>query len=181
VAHPSVMSSFFAPSMPFHPEELHKHVVELERTYCLIPDPDTNQKTALAKAIISATASFVEGCLDSMFCPTLNQLAIPQTLHNAMIGGFRGLQNKIDFAKKHLAPLRNGWRVKDNAASKFIENRQKNSLGLVQLRNKIDHGNHVSQSELRLEDIGYFRRCGCAYLDQVYASLGIAKPGWLDS
>jgi len=175
-----MMPSFFAPPMPFHPEELHKHVKELERIYHLIPDPDTNQKTALAKAIISATASFVEGCLDSMFRPTLSQLTIPQTLNDAMLGGLRGLQDKITFAKKRLAPLRNGWKVKDNVASKFIEGRfPNNKPGLVQLRNLIDHGNPVSQTELRLDDIGYFRRCGCTYLEQVYASLGIAKPGWL--
>ena len=166
--------------MPFHPEELHQHVKELERLYAVIPGLDTNAKTALAKAIISATASFVEGCLDSMSSQTLRQLGIPQVWTDDIVLGLKGLYDKITFVKKRLAHLRSGWQVKDNALSKFIEDRLgENRPGLLKLRNLIDHGNVVAQADLRLNNITYFRLAACTYLEQVYTSLGIGKPGWL--
>lgn len=61
--HPSEMQSFFAPPMPFHPEELHKHVTELERAFGQLPSEDLNARTAVAKATVAAVAAFMEGSI----------------------------------------------------------------------------------------------------------------------
>lgn len=177
--HPSLMPSFFAPPMPFHPEELYKQIKELERLYRGIPVSDTNARTAQAKAVISSASSCVEGCVISLSRQTLGELGVPEPLTDHMLGKLRGLRDKLEFAKKKLAPLRNGWNVKDDAASQFVEDRSGDVPGLRKLRNKIDHGDVVAQSDLRLNDIEYFRRAICAYLEQVYDSLGVARPGWL--
>lgn len=57
------MQSFFAPPMPFHPEELHKHVTELERAFGQLPGEDLNARTAVAKATVAAVAAFMEGSI----------------------------------------------------------------------------------------------------------------------
>lgn len=180
MTHPSIMPSFFAPPMPFHPEELHRDVRLLEQIYDLIPIADTNLRTSLAKAIICATSNFMEGCLDSMTVQTLGELRVPQPISNHVLDGLRGLADKTTFAKERLAPLRKGWQVKDDASSQFVENRLgQRSPGLRQLRNWIDHGEVMAQTALRLNDVAYFRRAACAYLEQVYTSLGIETPAWL--
>lgn len=109
--HPSLVLSFFAPPKPFHPEELYKHVKELERLYCAIPASDTNARTAQAKAIVSGTDSFAEGCLISVFRQTLGEIGVPEPLVDSMLHNLRGLRRKLEFAKNKLAPLRNGWTV----------------------------------------------------------------------
>lgn len=99
-----------------------------------------------------------------------------------MLGKLRhsGLQDKTEFLKKQLAGLRAGWQVRDCPASKFVEERMPdNKPGLRALRNKVDHGNVVEQADLRLNNITEFRNFACVYLEEVYASLGVAKPGWL--
>ncbi len=166
--------------MPFHPEELYKHVKQLEQIYTTIPASDTNARTALAKAIISASANFLEGCLTALIGETLAVLAVPQSVREHVLGGFRGLKNKRLFVKERLAGLRSKWQVKENDISKFVEGRMKgNKPGLSQLRNKIGHGEVVQMQDLRLNNIGYFRDSACKYLEQVYASVGVGKPGWL--
>lgn len=178
--HPSMMPSFFTLPMPFHPEELHKHVKELERVYSTSPNLDTNGKEALAKAIISATASFVEGCIDAVSEQTVAELGNPPNLRAAKPDGHAGLYDKTEYVKNQLAPLRMGWIVKTDAISQFVEGGVGTpEPGLRGLRNLIAHGNLVGQKHLRLDNISYFRNAACDYLEQVYASLGIAKPGWL--
>jgi hypothetical protein len=61
--HPSEMQSFLAPPMPFHPEELHKHVTELERAFDRLPGEDLNARTAVAKATVAAVGAFMEGSI----------------------------------------------------------------------------------------------------------------------
>jgi len=176
---PSLMVSFFAPPMPFRPEELYKHVRELEGLYGTIAASDTNARTAQAKAIVSATDSFLEGWLGSLFQQTLGELGVPESFRGFVVGKLRGLRAKLEFAKKMLAPLRQGWKVQDDAVSKFVEDRSGNDPGLPTLRNRIDHGDVVAQSDLRLNSIEFFRQTACTYLEQVYDSLGVGRPGWL--
>ena len=92
VMHPSLMPSYFAPPMPFHPEELHKHVKQLEQTYAEIPSADGNARIAVAKAIISATASFVEGCLDDLTRFTLAEVGVPHPIGEWVLEKRRGFQ-----------------------------------------------------------------------------------------
>lgn len=132
--------------MPFHPEELYKHVKELERLYSEIPLSDTNARTAQAKAIVSCTDSFVEGCLSSLFRQTLAELGVPEPLRDPLLRGSRSLGAKLEFAKQTLAPLRNGWKLKDDGVSQFVEDRLRTAPGLPTLRNKIDHGGEVTPS-----------------------------------
>ncbi len=171
--HPSLMPSYFAPPMPFHPEELYKHIKHLEQVYTTIPTADGNARTAVAKAIIAATASFVEGCLDDLITFSLTEVGVPQSIREWVMANLRSLRNKTDFLKKRLAGLRVGWQVKDSQTSKFVEGQ------LPELRNKVDHGDVVEQANLRLDRIAEFRILACEYLEQVYASMGVGTPGWL--
>jgi hypothetical protein len=171
---PSSMQ-FYAAPLPFHPEELYKHVKDLERIFATIPDH--NGRVTLAKAIIAATGSFVEGCLDDLIRMTLGRVGVPAPiqkwiLDNKSSGIARsGMARKSEFLKDLLAGLRSGWKV-SKRASDFIE-------GVRQLRNKVDHGNAVDEVDLRFGSIHDFRTMACDYLEQVYASVDEPKPGWL--
>ena len=181
MTHPSLMPSFFAPPMPFHPEELHKHVKELERIYLTLPETDGNGRIALAKSVISATASFVEGCLDALCEQVLGELGMPSDLSNPLLNRLWGLNVKIDYVKHSLAPKRNGWLVINNNIAMFVENRLPNKQqGLLTLRNLIDHGDVVNIPALRMDNITFFRITACKYLERVYQSLGVGRPGWLN-
>jgi hypothetical protein len=140
--------------MPFHPEELHKHVKQLEQAYAEIPSADGNARIAVAKAIISATASFVEGCLDDLTRFTLAEVGVPHPIGEWVLEKRRGFQDKKEFLKEQLAVLRAGWQVNDCPESLFVEGRMKhNKPGLFQLRNKVAHGDVVDQADLRLHSI----------------------------
>ncbi|HYA39897.1 MAG TPA: hypothetical protein VEF34_01230 [Syntrophobacteraceae bacterium] len=176
------MESFFAPPMPFHPEELYKHIRHLEQVYNAIPPTDGNARTAMAKAIISATASFVEGCVDDLITFTLAAVGVPPPILEWVKGRrrLRGLDDKIQLLKSVLAGLRAGWQVKESPASQFIEGPMPdNKPGLRQLRNKVDHGSVVEQADLRVDRVAEFRILACEYLVQVYASMNVGTPGWL--
>lgn len=174
------MPSYFAPPMPFHPEELYGHLKQLEQVFAGLSLSNTNARVAMAKAMISATASFVEGCLDCLAAFTLSDLQVPQPARDQILERLRGLQDKTELLKKRLAGLRSGWQVQDGPASQFVEGRIPSGRpGLRQLRNLVDHGDVVEQADLRLENIGEFRGYARSYLEAVYASLGVETPGWL--
>jgi hypothetical protein len=168
--------------MPFQPEELYKHVKQLEHAYMALPTADANARVAVAKAIVSANASLVEGCLDDLIRFVLTEVGVPSPIVK-WIGKRRklqGLQDKMNFLKDVLSTLRAGWLIQDGQASRFAEGRMPDGKpGLVQLRNKVDHGEVVDQSDLRLNSIDSFRTNLCDYLKEVYASMKAPPTGWL--
>ena len=77
--HPSQMEAFAAPPMPFHLEELYRHVGELERAYDFLSD--LNARTAVAKAIVAAVDAH-------KFKPDIDTLVldgIPRNVEQAQI------------------------------------------------------------------------------------------------
>lgn len=145
-----------------------------------IPSSNINARVAVAKAVISATASFVEGCLNELAAYTLSDLGVLQPIRDQVLERLRGLHDKTELPKKRLAGLRSGWQVQDATESQFVEGRMPNGRpGLRQLRNQVDHGDVVEQTDLLLDHIEDFRNYARTYLEAVYASLGVATPGWL--
>lgn len=180
LTHPSQMPFYFAPPMPFHPEELCRQLQELEHVYVGIPTSNTNGRVALAKAIVAATANLIEGCLDDLISVSLSDLQVPQAIQDQVLERLRGLHDKTEFVKKRLAPMRCGWQAQDQPASEFVEGRMPNGTpSLRQLRNLIDHGDTVERAHLRLDEIEEFGNLARRYLLSAYGSLGITTPGWL--
>jgi len=161
------MQSFAAPPMPWHPEELYREALSLEAVYKAIPADDMNARRAVAKAVVWAASSFLEGCLQQLvesLCAE-EKIAVPK---------LRGLANKREFVLKR-AKQKNTFCVDpDNASIRFIED------DFDELRNKVDHGKKVDTANLHLNDISFFREAAREFLEQVYRSLEIGKPGWLE-
>jgi hypothetical protein len=164
----------------FHPEVLHRHIRQLEQVYDPIPESETNGRTAVAMAIVAATASFVEGSIHQLLRQHLLAKIGDGVLVDDVLGHFRGLERKLGYAKKRVELLGGKWQVKDDGVSQFVENRLgPKTPGLIGLRNLIDHGTKITKSHLRLEDVKFFRQTACKYLEQVYSSYGDMKPAWL--
>ena len=159
------MPSWFGVLEPYHPETLYRHVKELERVYEQLDPSDTNAREAVAKAIVSATASFVEGCLAEWIRQLRGDSADKQTTDVAKKEP-SGLHNKAQRARA-------GWCV-EPPIEHFIETDLKN------LRNAVDHGDKVQQADLRLDAITEFKWSAGKYVEQVCTSLGIDRPGWLE-
>lgn len=171
--HPGLLPSVVEPVGPIQPEELHRHVKVLERIYIsFLPPADTNSRTAQAKAIVAATAAFVEGCLDDIIRWRCGEFGIrrPNNLHS--------LAGMLNYCGNTLAPVRQGWPAESVESAQFVEG--SDAWSLRKLRNAIDHGDLVNQSHLKMDSIEYFRRSACAYLEQVYISVGLGKPGWFE-
>ena len=165
--HPSLISSTFfaAPPMPWHPEELHKQVLVLEKLYDSLPD-DMNARTAMAKAVVWAASSFLEGCLQQL----VESLCAEEKIAVPKLGG---LANKREFVISR-AKKKSTFSVDaNNASTRFVEDTYKD------LRNKVDHGNKVNADDLHLDNVSFFRNAAADYLDQLYRSFGIGRPGWL--
>ena len=159
--HPSGMPSFFAPPMPFQPEELHKHVKQLEHAYAVLPGDDLNARTAVAKAIVAAVGAFIEGSL-------------------AEQGGAKGLPGWAATKRGGLWPCWEALRTAfPSATSPDIWTRNDAEMKrLKTLRNDVDHGNIVEQSRLSLERPTAHREAAIVVLTDVYAALGSNRPGW---
>jgi hypothetical protein len=92
------------------------------------------------------------------------------------LGDFKGFRNKLEYAKKHVTDFGGTWQVKTDSFSTFIESPVGgNPPGLIDLRNAIAHGAPVPTGDLRLDDVTFFRRVACEYLEQLYVSFGDAK------
>jgi hypothetical protein len=147
--------------MPFNPEELHKHVKELERIWDWIPEGEPNARVALAKAIVAATASFVEGTLDELIVRRCRMAGKKPNLGSLM--------KCVKWVRtNHPAPPHD-----------------KDVVKIIKLRDLVDHGKRVDRAkrvqgvEFRIEDVVWFRSWACAYLKLVYEGLGEKVPGWL--
>jgi len=167
--HPSLMTTSGATPlvlMPWHPEELHKHVLILEGVYNSLPADDTNARQAVAKAVVWAASSFLEGCLQQF----IEQLCSQENIGPPKL---RGLANKREWVVCR-AKQRKTFAVDPaKASTRFVED------DLEELRNDVDHGGKVETANLHLENISFFRGVAKDYLEQVYRSFEIGKPGWL--
>jgi hypothetical protein len=163
--HPSLMPSFFAPPMPFQPEELFRHVVQLERVYVGLDSGDSNARMAVAKAIVASVAHFVEGSLKDQIRFHLRDLGTPEPVVALVEKQQRGLEDQKDLVKV-LVLLREGAPI--SASIKELQ----------ALRNKIAHGAVVEATQLHLDDIGHFRQLAIGYLKEVYTGLKQPHPGW---
>ena len=174
--HPSEMQSFFAPPMPFHPEELHKHVTELERAFCQLASDDLNARTAVAKATVAAVVAFMEGSIREQGNVAVDRLPShrPQWRKTTE----QGLWPMWEFLRDTLCPeldklcpeLGPRW-----VPTPMDEGEVKR---LKRLRNDVDHGNVVNLADLRMTELFSHRRAAVAVLASVYKSLGSARPGW---
>jgi hypothetical protein len=152
--------------MPWHPEELHKHVLVLEEVYNSLLVDNTNARQAVAKAVIWATSSFLEGCLQQL----VEQLCAEEKIK---VPNLNGLVNKREWVISR-AKRRKTYSVDSNRTStRFVEDE------FAKLRNDVDHGEKVDTTKLRLDNISFFRQTAGDYLEQVYRSFDIGKPGWL--
>ena len=174
--HPSSMASYFAPTMPFHPEELYKQLKHLESIYLTLDSAEIDARTALAKAIVAGTASLIEGCLHDLAAFGLSEAKVPDSIKARVLRTVNSLSKKSDFLKSDIVPLRGTWSVAKDATSEFIEGGS--DACLRPLRNKVDHGGMINQAHLRLDNITDFRKLAIAYLRQVYASMNVPEPGW---
>lgn len=157
--HPSRLQSFFRPPMPFHPEELHKHVKSLERAYEVLPAGDLNAQIAVAKAIAAAVGAFTEGSL-------LEQGNVrPPPQWEARKG--RGLWPQWKCLRAGFPATT--WDV-DEAEFKRLKN----------LRNDVDHGNIVDRARLILDRPSAHREAALQVLAGVYDALGSRRPAWWD-
>ena len=86
--------------IPFHPETLHRHVKELEKAYDAIPVADTNGRTAVAMAIVTATASFVEGCLHNILRQHLLTKIGDGILVDDLLRRFRSIETKSQVCER---------------------------------------------------------------------------------
>ena len=151
--------------MPWHPEELYKHVLILEGVYNSLPD-DMNKRQAVAKAVIWAASSCLEGCLQEL----VEKLCAEEKKEVCKLNG---LANKRGFVISR-AKQRKTYSVDPALAStRFVED------DLDELRNKVNHGDKVETAELHLEGISFFREAAGDYLEQVYRCFEMGKPGWL--
>jgi hypothetical protein len=152
--------------MPWHPEELYKHVLILEGVYNSLPNDDTNARQAVAKAVIWAASSFLEGCLQQF----VEELCSKE---GKEVPNLHGLANRRQFVIKRAKKKKTYSVDPAQASTRFIEN------DLEELRNKVNHGGRVDTNEFRLDNISFFREAARDYLEQVYQSFEIGKPGWL--
>ncbi len=158
VMHPSQMQNVFAPPMPFHPEELYKHVKELERAYALLPATDTNARTAVAKAIAVAVGAFVERSLFQQ-----------GDLHRPVPAGWAKAQRGlVDMWKCLTATFPAPPSKEDEGAFERLKT----------LRNDVSHGNIVNQERLLLERVASHREEAVQILHGVYTAVGSRHPAW---
>lgn len=163
VAH---VASFAAPPMPYHPEELHKHIKVLEEVYSSLPD-ETNRKQAISKAIIGAVGSFLEAYLQQR----IDEIGAPKK------DPPNNMYKRRTFVEDYLKNNGN-WKVVENdPAIQFVRNDGGNDLR--KLRNKIDHGAKVDTNDLHLDNISFFRESVSKYIEQLSDSFKSEKPGWL--
>jgi hypothetical protein len=168
--HPSEMQSFFAPPMPFHPEELHKHVTELERAFGQLPSDDLNARTAVAKATVAAVAAFMEGSIREQGNVAIDRLPFhrPKWIKASTKVGLWAMWELL---RDDLCPgLGLRW-----LPTLMDEEHVKR---LKKLRNDIDHGTVVALVDLRMTELFSHRIAAVEVLANVYKSLGSARPGW---
>jgi hypothetical protein len=161
---------------PFHPQTLYEHVKDLEDACTSAKTPKA--QVAVAKAVVAATASFVEGCLYELLHRHLFGKIGNKALVEDLLKKHRTIQGKVDFAAAHDEYLGATWTIADGTTKNFVEGRGEKPH-LISLRNAIDHGDKVLHADLKLDNIAYFRTVACEYVEQVYASFNDPKPGWL--
>ena len=154
--HPSQVPSYFAPPGGFPPEVLYRQVRELERIWATwIPADDSNAGEALAKALVSAAAGFLEECTGDLI------RTLPVTGKPA-----RRLDNHL------------GW-FKARAEERGAVLDGKAADELHALRNDVDHGRAVDPARLHLENIGWYRSTVADYVRAVYTLESVTVPAWL--
>ena len=155
----------------YYPQILYLHVKDLESAYASLP-PEQGGRVAVAKAIVIAAASFVEGCLYDILNRRLMGKIGDEGLTKDLLKRNRSLDTKMKFVFDHVTFLGGQWLVDDRVVTSV-------RTDLKDLRDKIAHGGRIDSNDLKLDDIAYFRRIACEYLEQVYASFGDPKPAWL--
>jgi hypothetical protein len=152
------MPSYFGPPEPFHVEALYRHVVELEGLWRWIPEDKPNAREALAKAIVAASAAFLEGSLD-------HALRVYYGSRGEPMPELDGLRNLLEHVQSLITP-------RPDATAR-------GAFALLNLRNNVDHGDRVDPPRLKLDAIGSHRAAAAAYVREVFPRLGLEVPGWL--
>jgi hypothetical protein len=156
----------------WHPENLYKHVIDLEGLFTDLGPTRDRERAAVAKAIASAAGSFLEGTLFELIQQVFERNA-------SHLGGLAMKWNKRLRSKRPPGLGETLTSFEDVVKAINPGATITRPSYLYGVRNAVDHGDLIQPGALHFDDPKFFRRQAYDYLATAYQAVGISPPGWL--